>query len=157
MTGIHIGPVADFQLQGNLSFNTGLLFSLKGAKSEDSYNGETYSSTTNLNYLVVPLNLAYKFPLNEKAKLLIEAGPYLGYALSGKIKDSEGSTDLTFGEEGGPKRFDAGLGFGAGVELGSIVLSINYELGLANIIDATDYKIKNKVLHLSLAYMFGGK
>ena len=49
-----------------------------------------------------------------------------------------------------------GLGFGAGVELGSLVVSLNYELGLANIEDSSDYKVKNKVLQISLAYMFGG-
>ena len=63
---------------------------------------------------------------------------------------------MKFGEKGGPKRLDYGLGFGAGVELGPIVVSLNYELGLANIVDSSDYTSKNKVLQLSLAYMFGG-
>ena len=55
------------------------------------------------------------------------------------------------------KRLDMGLGFGAGVELGQIVFSLNYELGLANIIDSSPEKLKNKVFQISLAYMFGAK
>ncbi|MEI7523489.1 MAG: porin family protein [Mariniphaga sp.] len=156
ITGVHFGPIMDFALQENLFLNTGLLFSIKGTKSEDSYGGTTSTYTTTLNYLVVPINLAYKFPIDKKTKLVIQAGPYLGYALSGKDKGPDGSTDIKFGEQGGLKRLDMGLGFGAGVEFGPVVVSLNYELGLANIEDTSSYTAKNKVLQISLAYMFGG-
>ena len=61
------------------------------------------------------------------------------------------------------KRFDYGLGFGGGVQFGSIVASVNYQLGLANMLepmsseffDLPDIKMKNKVFQISLAYMFG--
>jgi len=69
ITAIHVGPVADFQLQQNLFMNTGLLFSIKGTKTE-GVDGETIS----INYLEVPLNLAYKFPISENSKFLIQAG-----------------------------------------------------------------------------------
>ena len=64
ITGVHFGPIMDFPLQENLSLNTGLLFSIKGSKSEDSYAGMSYTTTTTLNYLVVPINLGYKFPID---------------------------------------------------------------------------------------------
>ena len=150
--GIHVGPVADFKLQENLSFNTGLLFSIKGAKTEG-----TDGITETLNYLVVPLNLAYKFPINEGAKFFLQAGPYVGYALSGKDKYSDGSDNIKFGEKGGMKRGDFGIGFGAGVEFGAIVAGLNYELGLSNMLDDATYKEKNKVIQISIAYMFGEK
>ncbi|MCL6102718.1 MAG: PorT family protein [Bacteroidetes bacterium] len=150
--GIHVGPVAYFRLQENLSFNTGLLFSIKGAKVEG-----TEGLTETLNYLVVPLNLAYKFPINESVKFFIQAGPYVGYAISGKDKYSDVTENVKFGEKGGLKRGDFGLGFGAGLGFGSIITSLNYELGLSNMIDDSNYKSKNKVLQLSVAYMFGGK
>jgi len=149
ITGIHIGPVLDFTLQGNLNFNTGLLYSIIGSKIEGT---DGYTAT--INTLEVPLNLAYKFPINDKSKFFIQAGPFLGYALNGKYKDSTGSTDITFGEQGGIKKFDFGLGFGGGVEFGSIALSLNYNLGLANLYDDSTEKIKTKVLQISLAYMF---
>ena len=150
--GIQVGPVADFKLQENLSFNTGLLFSIKGAKTEG-----TDGLTETLDYLVVPLNLAYKFPINNDAKFFLQAGPYIGYALSGKDKYSDGTDDIKFGEKGGMKRGDFGIGFGAGLEFGAIVASLNYELGLSNMLDDATYKQKNKVIQISVAYMFGAK
>jgi hypothetical protein len=161
ITGFHIGPVAEFQLKESLFFNTGLLYSLKGAKIE----GDEFSPNEQIkiNYLEIPLNLAYKFPLKEKSDFFIQAGPYLAYGLSGTDEYGEESIDL-FSEEGGAKRFDYGLGFGGGVQFGSIVASVNYQLGLANLIESTstefetpDVKVKNKVFQISLAYMFGKK
>ena len=154
ITGFHIGVVGDFNVQGNLFLNTGLLYSLKGA----SFVGDKMT----LNYLEVPINIAYKFPISTKSKFVVEAGPYLGYALSGKDKSGGVSTNVEFGS-GGMKRFDYGIGFGAGVEFGSLIASLNYELGLANLIDSSslglgsgaDGKAKNKVFQISLAYMFG--
>jgi Outer membrane protein beta-barrel domain len=148
IVGLHIGPVADFKLQESLYFNTGILYSLKGASAA--------GATSTLNYLVIPLNLAYKFPMKSKSDFFIGAGPYLGYALSGKNKFNGQTEDITFGS-GGMKRFDFGVGFGAGVELGSFLASLNYELGLANLVDdsSQDTKLKNKVFQISIGYLFG--
>ena len=153
ITGIHIGPVLDIPLQGSFNFNTGLLFSMKGSKAE-GVNG--YTAT--INYLDVPLNLAYKFAISEKSKFFIQAGPNLSYALSGKVKSDGVSEIIKFGSGvDESKRFDIGLGFGAGVEFGSIVASVNYQLGLADLDNYTDSKTKSKVFQISLAYMFAAK
>lgn len=153
IAGIHVGPVLDIPLQGSLNFNTGLLFSVIGYKNTSNYQGTSYTTTTTFNDLEIPLNLAYKFPINDKSKFFIQAGPFLGYALSGKDKDSEGSVSIDFEAES-IKRFNYGLGVGAGIELGSIVASANYQIGLANLYDDTSVKLKSKVFQISLAYMF---
>ena len=116
--------------------------------------GESMESTTKLNYLEIPLNVAYKFSAGELSNFFVQAGPYLGYALSGKEKSDGESTDVEFGDAG-MKRFDIGLGFGLGLALGPIVPSISYQLGLANLSGDSDTKVKNKVLQISVAYMFG--
>lgn len=152
--GFHFGAVAEFELQESLSFNTGILYSLKGYKVKMDFDGESMEETLKVNYLEIPLNFAYKFALNETSKFFVQAGPYLGYALSGK-GDSDGeSTDIKF-EKGGMKRLDFGIGFGPGVEFGPIVASVNYQLGLANVVDDPDVTAKNKVLQISVAYMLG--
>jgi hypothetical protein len=159
--GFHVGPVAHFQLKDRLYLNTGLLYSLKGAKVE----GDEFSPTEQIkiNYLEIPLNLAYKFSLTEKSDFFIQAGPYLGYGLSGTDKFGDESIDL-FSAEGRAKRWDYGLGFGAGVDFGKLVASVNYQLGFANLLEPTstelgvsDVTVKNKVFQISLAYMFGKK
>lgn len=152
IVGFHFGPVVDFQLQENLRLNTGLLYSLKGFKME--VEGE--SGTMKFNYLEIPINFAYKFPVSETSNFFIQAGPYFGYALSGKEEGGGESNDIEFGKDQW-KRLDLGLGFGAGLEFGSIITSLNYQLGLANLADDPDVTVKNKVLQISLAYMFGAK
>jgi len=150
--GFHFGPVAEFELQESLCLNTGLLFSVKGAKME--YGNE--DASTSLNYLEIPLNVAYKFSLGESSNFFVQAGPYLAYALSGKTKYGDESEDIDF-EEDGMKRMDFGLGVGLGIELGPIVPSVSYQLGLSNLNDDSedDTTVKNKVLQFSIAYMFG--
>jgi len=152
LLGVHAGPVVEIELQESLCFNTGLLFSVKGAKME--YGNE--NASTSLNYLEIPLNVAYKFSLGESSNFFVQAGPYLAYALSGKTKFGDESEDIDF-EADGMKRMDFGLGIGAGIELGPIVPSVSYQLGLSNLNDDSemDGTVKNKVLQFSIAYMFG--
>ncbi|HAQ17708.1 MAG TPA: hypothetical protein DCR40_00560 [Prolixibacteraceae bacterium] len=152
--GIHVGPVAEFELQENLYFNTGLLYSIKGYKLKMEFLGESIESTAKFNCLEIPLNFVYKYSLNDASKLFAQAGPYLGYALSGTAKSDGESEKIDFKDEG-MRRIDFGLGIGVGLELGPIVPSISYQLGLANLSDDSDVKVKNKVLQLSIAYMFG--
>ena len=154
IVGFHLGPVADFELQESLYFNTGILYSLKGYKVKMDFLGESIEGTAKINYLEIPLNFAYKFSISETSNFFVQAGPYLGYALSGKEKSDGETTDIEFGD-GGMKRFDFGIGIGAGLELGPITPSLSYQFGLANLSDDSEVTIKNKVLQFSVAYMFG--
>jgi len=156
ITSFHVGPVADFVVQESLHFNTGLLFSVKGFKMEMDFFETTAEVTEKVNYLEVPLNLAYKFSVSETSNFFVQAGPYLGYALNGKAKGGGETSDIEFGT-GKMKRLDFGVGFGAGLEFGSIVTSLNYQLGLTNLVDDKTTKMKNKVFQISVAYMFGAK
>ena len=152
IVGLHFGPVADFKLSESLCFNTGILYSLKGYKEKV----QDESTSVKLNYLEIPLNLAYKFSINETSRFFIQAGPYLGYALSGKMKIDDQSESIDFDKDE-VKRFDFGLGAGLGFELGPIAPSVSYQLGLSNVSDSSedDMTIKNKVFQISVAYMFG--
>jgi len=129
ITGFHVGPIAEFDLAPNLYFNTGLLYSLKGTKIDLEIEGEGFKATDKIHYLEIPLNAAYKYTLNDNTNLFVQAGPYLAYGLSGKEKaevdGTEEEGDLFEGEDA-VKRFDWGLGFGAGVEFGSVVFGLEF-------------------------------
>jgi outer membrane protein W len=95
-------------------------------------------------------------------------GPYVGIGLSGKMKGEvsiDGETtsqeiDIEWGSDiasSDLKRMDFGLIIGAGVELNSIQIGLNYSLGLANISPQTNVKIRNRVLGISVGYRFGKK
>ncbi len=154
IVGIHVGPIVEFELQESLFFNTGLLYSLKGYKVEMDDGELEGDGKEKLNVIEIPMNFAYKFALSESSNFVIQAGPYLGYAMSGKSEWDGHSEDIEFGDDG-YKRFDFGIGFGPALEFGPVVASLNYQLGLANMADDEDVKVKNKVFQISLAYMFG--
>lgn len=158
IAGFHVGPIVDYKIKGNFYINTGLIYSLKGYKTEIGIpNGmgdmrfETASAKTN--GLDIPLYISCKFSLNNTSSFFIQGGPYLSYTLNGKIMDY----DIVFDGLGNMERFDYGIGVGSGLQFGSWVTSVNYEFGLADRYDFPDSKSRNRVLQLSIAYMFGNK
>ena len=88
--GFHLGVTAEYPISKKIAIEPGLLFSTKGYE----YELLDVKVSSDLNYLEIPVNAIYKIDL-RKAKILINAGPYLGYALSGKMKASE----AIFGED----------------------------------------------------------
>lgn len=144
--GFHLGVIADMATSEKFSFQPGLLFSQKGSKISDV--------KTTVNYIDIPLNLMLKFGSSDNFKVLGFAGPSISYALGGKVGDES----ITFGSEAGQmKRLDFGLGFGAGVQFSSFQATLGYNMGFANLSNEDGYKVKNKVLSISIAYLFGGK
>lgn len=180
LTSFHVGLVADMPLGSVLSFQPGILFTGKGAKTQsgDASTNNYSKATTNPYYIEVPANLVFKAPIGSSAKLFVGAGPYLGVGIGGKSKieivrplvgkteierDIEFSNDdpTTFNEEEGAgfgvmRRFDYGLNGMAGIEGKSIVLGVNYGLGLAKLQSGAnnneDDKNKHRVLSLSIGF-----
>ena len=163
-TGFHIGATAEFPLTEIFSLETGLLLSTKGFIEE----------VKDFNYKVIFNPLYLDIPLTVKASSYIGGtkvygmfGSYIGIGLSGTIKGEvivDGVTtsqeiDIEWGSDidSDFKRMDFGLIIGAGVELNSIQIGLNYSLGLANISPQTNLKINNRVLGISVGYRFGKK
>lgn len=154
--GFQVGICADFKISGGLGINTGVEFAQKGTKFNEDFLGVEISTT--LNYLIVPVRLAYTFEAGSLG-IFIEAGPYFGYGLGGKMKGTYmGQTeeeDVTFGsEEDDLKNPDIGLSAGAGVYAGPIRAAINYDPGLTNLSNFDSESIKTGSLILSVAYLF---
>jgi hypothetical protein len=162
--GIHLGATVGIPLSGkSILFEPGIFFNMKGSK----YQENEYSETLNLNYLDIPLNLKAVFG-SDKIKGFGTLGPYIGIGLSGKDKwtyttgGQSGSETVKWGSNADNdllKRFDFGVGIGAGVIFGNLLAGVSYNLGLANISSDTSdgTKVKNKVLQISLGYLFGEK
>nr|NQU93561.1 PorT family protein [Bacteroidota bacterium] len=156
--GFYAGGMVDITLVNSLSLQTGLFLSQKGYK----YDKNDIKSNTSLLYLEVPATANYRFDAG-KAKIYVEAGPYLGVGLGGKWKYEEDgeseSESIKFGKDENLKLLDFGLRVGGGVEVNAIQIGIYYGLGLANISHDSDggYKMTNKVLGFTLGYWFGNK
>lgn len=159
--GFNVGPTLDCHISDMFSFETALLLSTLGVKSDYDYGEGKVKETLNLFYLQVPLTAKATFDVGG-TKMFGAFGPYLGYGLSGKWKsESYPDEDVKWGtaSEDHFKRFDAGLHFGAGVMVKVIEISLTYDLGLANIASDTGNgnKEMNRVLALNLGYKFGKK
>ena len=193
--GFHIGLTSDIPINDMFSLQPGLLFSVKGCNYDLDELIEDFDipvkadgvevdgfMRTSLNYIEIPLNLAFK--AND---LQIFAGPYVAMGISGKHKsdftvsfmgqseDSEEEITLkpAFGEvnyddlgedEDAFSALDYGLNFGLGYTVGPILIQGGYSLGLGNITpkyegvsttDRSDYKDSNRVITLSVSYFFG--
>ena len=180
LTSFNAGIIGDVHLGSILYFQPGVLFTGKGSKVQRGTEGSNgyFRQTFNPYYIEIPANLLLKTPLGAGSSFFVGAGPYLGIGVGGKTK-TEGQTILgvqysserkikysnddptTLNAEEGTgfgivKRFDYGLNGTAGIEGKSIVLSVNYGLGLAKLQSGSnnseDNNNKNRVVSISLGF-----
>ena len=165
-TGFHIGANAEIPVAPDFYVQPGVLFSTKGAKSKIDDDAKI-----KLSYIEVPINFLYK-PVLGSGKLLLGIGPYVAFAVGGKVSDTNGKdTDIEFENEitlaqygsGTPfvKRLDVGGNLLVGYELSSkLSAQLNAQLGMVKInpkitgISGDDSKWKNTGFGVSLGYRF---
>lgn len=179
LTTFNVGILGRFNLSTTLDLESGLLFEGRGAKANSYFTNSTddnYVKTKfNPLYFEVPLNLALRIPLEKKSGIFFHAGPYVAIGLAGKSKTetkflgitSNSSNDIKFSNDN-PftsqqddaaydklKRFDFGLNFGGGFDLGKVLLRLNYGFGLTKINstqsnNGADDKNKYRTISVSL-------
>ena len=151
--GPNIGVAVTYPLSELLSIQSGLSVASKGTKIEGKApmgfeDGLLYATTdagltSQQWYLQVPVLLEYGIRVSTETKILVNAGPYFAWGFAGKTKLTgdiiygdmiEFSTlDYdTFGDRG-LERYDAGIAAGIGIDLGEVIIGLNYELGLRDI------------------------
>ena len=166
--GFEAGLLGNVQV-GHFALQPGVFFSQKGYHSVGPAFGLTiygpagYEETVRLNYLTMPLNLAFSLRRDGQG-LQAFAGPYVGLLVGGKYTrlnyytnppgnpNSVGSLPpaLEYSQQvkaGGvfsdndshySQRVDGGLQAGIGYRLGGLLVQANYTLGLRNL--ASDYQ-----------------
>jgi opacity protein-like surface antigen len=155
LPSFNVGILGRLPLADMFSLESGVLLTGHGSKAETYFNGGTDYIKTKFNplYIQVPLNAVIKIPLEKESNVFFSAGPYAAIGIGGKsrsdskfgplqsssVKNIEFSNDDPFTSEEEDagynklKRFDFGLNFGGGVQLGPVMLKVNYGLGLAKI------------------------
>jgi hypothetical protein len=160
LVGFHAGLITEISFTENLKLQPGILFSTKGSKYELTFLGETFDYSLTPGVIEVPVNAFYIYGKGP-VKLILFAGPYVSYGITGKSKINGESQDILYGSttEDDMKPFDFGLNFGAGVNVNGFMISAQYGLGLLNLApdETGDTDMKNKVIGISVAYMFGGE
>ncbi len=169
--GFNAGVVVQIPVAPEFFFQSGLLYTTKGAKDSKALLG-LGTLQYNLSYIELPLNMLYK-PVLGNGHFLLGFGPYIAYGLGGKAKYAIGNTsyeeNIVFANEYDNglhygqyiKRLDYGGNLFFGYELSNgVSLQLNTQLGMAKInADNTKFpndktSFKNTGFGLSLGYMF---
>ncbi len=161
----YVTGYADLSVAPNFSIQPGISLQGKGAKFSGS--GDVSGSwTRNVMSIEIPVNAVYYIPTGDAGSVFLGAGPYVGYAVSGKDKakqdflelTGEESTTLKFsGDDKDMKAFDAGVNFLAGYKLSNgFLINAGYGLGLTDLApsDAFDKSISNRVLSFGVGFQF---
>jgi len=121
------------------------------------------TTTVQLTYIDIPVNLIYKFTLPNLGKLYVGGGPYLSVGISGNTQfqntNNSSGENVTFGSDQDYKRLDAGADLTVGFEFNNrLTFNTNYALELNNIApdNNTDNtsSIKNRVFSIGLGFHF---
>ena len=157
--GFHGGLVANFAVNDAFSIQPEVLYSMKGAKSEENLGmGYTSKSTARLHYIDVPVLARV-----NAGGLFFELGPQVGFLVAAKSKN-----EITGGVLGGTSTNDiknelSSVDFGYAAGLGYQIsngpgIGLRYNGGLTNLDkDSGSSKVRNSAFQLYLTYMFGGK
>lgn len=174
--GFNVGLLAEIPLNESrrLVLQPGIFYMSKGRKFQRGFDttvtlNDTLSVKNNFftNYLDIPINLTYKFPLGKKAHFFLSAGPYLSFFYNGKnssevlvapndtsLKFSKSEDDIEVGK--GPRKiktFGYGINGRAGFEIGSVIISGFFSKGLDNFFEAEhDGTFKHKVIGASFGF-----
>ncbi len=163
-SGLEAGLVGDLRV-GHFALQPAVLYTQKGFGLDYSYANlsapgttSTYGGTTTyrLNYLTIPLTLAYAQHTDGQG-FQLAAGPYIGLLLGGHYDNttvvtgsnpatSQSSGDVAAGEYNRyvfystskdtrfhSRRLDAGLQVGLGYRVGNMLVQAGYSLGLRNV------------------------
>jgi len=180
LTSFRVGIGGDLPLSEGLSLQPSLLFTGKGAKTEEGNSASTtyyLKSTSNPFYLELPVNLVGKIPLSEYTRIYIGAGPYVAMGIAGKNKvdskiaglSSHSERDIVYSDDnpftkpeenggyGKLKRFDYGLNAVAGLDFNKFTIGAGYGYGLVKINSNTNNNANDEGKHRVLNFTLGIK
>jgi len=179
LPSFNAGILGRLEVADMFLLESGVLLTGRGSKAETYFNsGNDYIKTKfNPLYIEVPLNAVVKIPLQKESNVFFHAGPYAAIGIAGKSRQdskfgplmSSSTSNIKFSnddpltseqEDAGYdklKRFDFGLNFGGGVQLGKVILKANYGLGLTKINSTqsnnnADDKNKYRTLSFSVGF-----
>lgn len=165
--GFRFGVSVDLPIVNSFYINSGLFYSVKGAKAEENDGEDYYKQNLSAGYLELPIYASYRLNFESESQLQINFGPYFAYGVNGKYKEEERYDSDTYKDkydlfgtdedQAGFKRFDCGLGIGMGYTFHKFYLGFDYQFGLTNILDKKVWegeKAKTRNFNISIGYNF---
>lgn len=158
--GLNFAGFIIVNLNKFLSLQSELNYVQKGAKTEGEVVGEQFKAWINLAYLEIPALIRFYLPSQGDFNFSLYSGTYIGLKMSGRAKAQVGEVKVEEDIEN-LKSTDAGLIFGASFDFslpflrtGRLSFDLRYSLGLTSISAEAGVETKNKVISLSLGYLF---
>lgn len=152
--GLTVGALVNVGITDDFSIQPELNYIQKGAKYDidlSTIGGDNLELEQTLNYLEIPVLAKYGFG-GSKIGGFIQAGPSIGFGLSGSASENGEPFDFTWEDT---RRSDFSIQFGAGLNFGSLFLDARYGLGLTNLADTDDdITATNRGINIGLGYMF---
>ena len=155
------GLIANISAGQHFIVQSGIQLVQKGTKYTQSEGGSTLKSSTNTNWLEVPINFLY-----NGNGFFIGAGPSFSFVVSGKSKTEFNGekTDqkMKFGnsDDDDLKGFDFGANLVTGYQLNNgLLISANFNQGFSNLMPGSsdNGSVKSHYFGIRLGYMFKGK
>ncbi|MEO6681786.1 MAG: outer membrane beta-barrel protein [Ginsengibacter sp.] len=178
LTTFNAGLMHRFNIAPVFDIETGIKLDGRGSKADTYFTSSREDNfvKTKFNplYLEIPLNAVVKIPIQDMSSVFFHVGPYASMGVAGKSKStskflgvtSSSTENIKFNnddpttpnQEGAAydriKRFDFGLNFGGGLDLGAVLVKLNYGMGFNKIssmeTNNSDHKNKYRTLSLSL-------
>jgi hypothetical protein len=165
-TGFQFGLFTDQPLTDRITFRPSLQLTQKGYKSVAGNPGGPYYWNRDLStaYLELPLDLLHRFRLTHTSDVFIGTGPVFSYGWKGRLKAAYVSTDnnqqlhtwISTDKEifkrDIDRRFDFGWNAGVGVQSCSLLFSLTYNHGIANVIKDEGQALKNRSFAFAVGY-----
>lgn len=157
--GFNAGMFVEIPVTDKLTIQPEILYSAQGSKSEGPLviEGNVYDveATIKLNYINIPVMFKYQVA----NKFSLEAGPYVGFVTSAKMKvEVSGYGSDTVDMKDMVKSTDFGLGLGMNYEFSDVIFAnARYQAGLTQIGDSGQEgadDIKNSVFQIGLGFRF---
>ncbi len=174
--GARVGAVADITVydggMSRISIQPGVDFAMKGfkvgeIKKEDKVG---LSTTTNLYYVDIPVLANFAFDLGNDLGVFVNAGPYLGVGVGGKVTGEgkffglagkTGKDIKPFDKDKGIyNRLDWGAQVGAGVEYNHFQVGVGTQFGIGDLRNETLKKanegkaLRNSNFFVTVGYRF---
>ena len=177
--GFNAGVTARYYVVNNLFLEGSLGISTKGYKSDNKSSSGSYWDDEGPNYdgsisekytsynLDLPILVGYMLTVNDDFNIKLKVGPYLTYALSGRLK-KEGyltvyedihssatehiNKETKISDMNGFKNFGYGIHAGISANYKQFILSASYQRAFSKVFD--DNKAYEQNILISLGYRF---
>lgn len=145
-TGFHAGLIGHIHLARQFALQPELVYSAQGAK----YTAAGVDTKLNLSYINVPVMFQYMFDNGFR----LQAGPQVGFLISGKAETDNSKTDI----KDNLNTVDFALGAGVGyVAPSGFGVDARYNLGLSDINENSPVKSTNRGVQLGVFYLLKHK